>query len=127
VHKQPWEREGVAKHAAYQDEVKQCGLIDLHEVQIPRLNFVLRGCRLVVAGLLVIDMVFTVSSIIFFTACDSKATASSTSNISSSELFNFTRFSAMAINTKMMTPRRTYARMHYKPYKKRKTRTRKQI
>jgi hypothetical protein len=33
----------------------------------------------------------------------------------------------MAINTKMMTPRRTYARMHYKPYKKRKTRTRKQI
>lgn len=36
-----------------------------------------------------------VSSIMFFTACDSNATASSTSNISSSELFSFTRFSAM--------------------------------
>ncbi len=37
-----------------------------------------------------------VSSIMFFTACDSNATDSSTSNISSSELFNFTRLSAMA-------------------------------
>ncbi len=36
-----------------------------------------------------------VSSIMFFTVCDSKATASSTSNISSSELFSFTRFSVM--------------------------------
>ncbi len=60
VHKQTLNAECSEKHTPYQDKIEQCGLIHLHEIQVPGLDFVLRRSRLVVAGLLVIDMVLTI-------------------------------------------------------------------
>ncbi len=51
---------GEKVREAHQDKIKQSRLIDLHEVLIPGLHFILRRRRLIVGRLLIIDMILTI-------------------------------------------------------------------
>jgi hypothetical protein len=61
LHPQQQEIEmGEKVKKAHQDKIKQSRLIDLHEVLIPGLDFILRRRRLIVGRFLIIDMILTI-------------------------------------------------------------------